>query len=122
MVISKDETRTNSHNCFKNLADYLETLIEEKDLVIELFREELNRKNKLVLNFIEKQTILEGRLHKLEEILNYENTDDDLLGGYSPDFNGPKLHTIDTAQLEMEFNHNHDDDGIIVLDDDEEAQ
>jgi hypothetical protein len=81
MMISKEEIRTNTHNCFKNLAEYLTTLVEEKDLVIELFRDELNRKNKLILQFIEKQTLLEARLHKIEEILHYDSTVDEETNG-----------------------------------------
>lgn len=71
--ITKEEIKTNSHNCFNSLAVYLSKLVEEKDAVIEILREELKRKNKQILEFIEKQTILESRLQKMEDILSFES-------------------------------------------------
>jgi hypothetical protein len=40
----------------------MQKLVDEKDAVIELLREELKRKNRQILAFIERQTMLEARL------------------------------------------------------------
>lgn len=62
LQVSKEEVQSNSHNCFNSLAQHLQRMVEEKDKVIEILRDELKRKNKQILEFIEKQTILESRL------------------------------------------------------------
>jgi hypothetical protein len=48
LVISKEETATNSHNCFYALTSYLHRLVEEKDAAISLLKEELKRKNQVI--------------------------------------------------------------------------
>jgi hypothetical protein len=49
LSVTRDEIKSNSHNCFNSLAAYLSRLVEEKDAVIDILREELNRKNKQIL-------------------------------------------------------------------------
>ena len=44
--VLKEEIKTSSHNCFNTLAEYMQKLVNEKDAVIEILREELRRKNK----------------------------------------------------------------------------
>ena len=48
MSIYKEETQKNSHNCFNALAGYLQNMLKSKDFVINVFKEEIDRKNKLV--------------------------------------------------------------------------
>jgi len=62
LMVLKEEVQTNSHNCFNTLAKHLQKLVDEKEAVIEILREELKRKNRQILAFIEKQTLLEARL------------------------------------------------------------
>lgn len=62
LSVTRDEIKSNSHSCFNSLANYLTCLVQEKDAVIDILKEELNRKNKQILAFIEKQTVLEARL------------------------------------------------------------
>ena len=54
LSVLKEEIQTNSHNCFATLTQYLAKQIDEKDNVIALLKEELNRKNKQIVEFIEK--------------------------------------------------------------------
>ncbi len=51
----------------------MQTLIDEKDSIIEVLREELRRKNKHFSQFIEKQKSLEQKIQKLEDILFYDD-------------------------------------------------
>ncbi len=53
----------------------MQKLVNEKDAVIEILREELKRKNRQILEFIERQTVLESRLQKMEDILSYDAND-----------------------------------------------
>jgi hypothetical protein len=48
MTIVKEETQKNTHNCFNALAGYLQNMLQSKDYVITVFREEIGRKNKLI--------------------------------------------------------------------------
>ena len=41
MNVQKDETMNSSHNCFTALAGYLTNMLESKDHVINLFKEEI---------------------------------------------------------------------------------
>ena len=45
LIISKEETSSNSHNCFTALGNYLTRIVEEKNAAIDLLRDELKRKN-----------------------------------------------------------------------------
>lgn len=42
-------------------------------------REELDRKNQIILAFLHKQTHLEQRLQRIQEVLNFEDADEDFL-------------------------------------------
>ena len=48
MSIIKEETQRNSHNCFNALAGYLQNMLNSKDYVIQVFKEEIGRKNVLI--------------------------------------------------------------------------
>lgn len=41
MMVTKDETSKNSHNCFTTLAGYLANMLDSKDQIIEMFRDEI---------------------------------------------------------------------------------
>ena len=45
MSIYKEETQKNSHHCFNALAGYLQNMLASKDFVINVFKEEIDRKN-----------------------------------------------------------------------------
>lgn len=55
MTIAKEETQKNSHNCFNALAGYLQNMLSSKDYVIQVFKEEINRKNELIEQLMDKQ-------------------------------------------------------------------
>ena len=48
MSIYKEETQKNSHHCFNALAGYLQNMLASKDFVINVFKEEIDRKNQLI--------------------------------------------------------------------------
>lgn len=54
MSIVKEETQKSSHNCFNALAGYLQNMLNSKDYVISVFKEEINRKNELIQNLLDK--------------------------------------------------------------------
>lgn len=54
MSISKEETQKNSHHCFNALAGYLQNMLASKDFVIDVFKEEIGRKNNLIEQLLEK--------------------------------------------------------------------
>lgn len=45
MTVWKSETQKTSHNCFTALAGYLTNMLESKDYIIKMFKEEIVRKN-----------------------------------------------------------------------------
>lgn len=71
MCIVKEETQRNSHNCFNALAGYLQNMLSSKDYVIQVFKEEIGRKNTLIEQLIARQEELEEKLVKMEQILSY---------------------------------------------------
>jgi hypothetical protein len=75
MTVQKEETSTSTHNCFKALAGYLANMLDSKDYVISMFREEIERKNQLIRDLLEKQDYLETRLTKLEAVLLFDEED-----------------------------------------------
>ena len=79
ITVQRDELLSNSHSCVAALTRYLYKAIDEKDQVIENLREELNRKNQMILEFLHKQTLLEQRLQRIQEVLNFDDTDEDFL-------------------------------------------
>ena len=46
-------------------------MLKSKDFVINVFKEEIDRKNKLVEELLQKQEQLEEKLSKMEEVLAY---------------------------------------------------
>lgn len=73
MTIVKEEVQKSSHNCFNALAGYLQNMLSSKDYVIEVFREEISRKNELISQLLEKQDMLEQKLVRMEQALSYES-------------------------------------------------
>jgi len=73
LTVQKQETLKNSHNCFSALAGYLSNMLDSKDQIIELFKEEIQRKNLLIADLMEKQDQLEGRLVKMEAVLMFDD-------------------------------------------------
>ena len=51
-------------------------MLDSKDYVIKMFKEEIERKNQLIRELLEKQEYLETRLQKIEAVLLFD--DDDL--------------------------------------------
>jgi hypothetical protein len=45
MTIQKTETQRQSHNCFAALAGYMSNMLDSKDYIIKMFKEEIQRKN-----------------------------------------------------------------------------
>jgi len=45
MSIYREETERSSHHCFNALAGYLQNMLASKDFVINVFKEEIERKN-----------------------------------------------------------------------------
>lgn len=75
MTVQKSETQTTSHNCFTSLAGYLTNMLESKDYIIEMFKEEIQRKNQLISELLERQEMLEQKLSKIEAVLMFEDDD-----------------------------------------------
>ncbi len=69
----------NSHSCLGALTKYLYKAIDEKDQVIANLREELERKNHTITAFLQRQTALEQRLMRIQEVLNFEDADEESL-------------------------------------------
>lgn len=71
MSIYKEETQKNSHHCFNALAGYLQNMLASKDFVINVFKEEIDRKNQLIEQLLQRQEQMDERLQKMEEILAF---------------------------------------------------
>ena len=50
-------------------------MLESKDNIIDLFKEEIHRKNQLISELLEKQEHLEQRLVKMEQVLMFDDKD-----------------------------------------------
>jgi len=61
------------------LTKYLYKAIDEKDQVIANLSEELERKNHTITAFLQRQTALEQRLMRIQEVLNFEDADEESL-------------------------------------------
>ena len=46
-------------------------MLASKDFVINVFKEEIERKNQLIEQLLEKQEVMDTRLQSLEEVLSY---------------------------------------------------
>lgn len=53
LVVSREETAQNSHNCFLALSNYLARIVDEKNAAIDLLRDELKRKNNLIKKLLD---------------------------------------------------------------------
>ena len=93
LIVHKEEIATNTHNCFNTLTQYLQKQIDEKESVIHLLRDELEKKNQLILQFIDKQNVLESRLQSIEEVLSYEDDSNFLSAQDKVDGNDTKENT-----------------------------
>jgi hypothetical protein len=75
MTIQKSETIKLTHNCFTSLAGYLTNMLDSKDYVIKMFKEEIQRKNAMITDLLEKQDMLEEKLVRMEAILQFDEKD-----------------------------------------------
>jgi hypothetical protein len=50
-------------------------MLESKDYIIKMFKEEIQRKNQLIEELLEKQEQLESRLVKMEAVLMFDDKD-----------------------------------------------
>ena len=64
-----------NHNCFTSLAGYLTNMLESKDFIINTFKSEIQRKNQLISELLDRQEVLEQRLAKLEAVLMFKDED-----------------------------------------------
>jgi hypothetical protein len=75
LTVQKTETKKNTHNCFNAMASYLSNMLESKDYIIQMFKEEISRKNQLIEDLLDKQDFLETRLAKIEAVLLFDDGD-----------------------------------------------
>ena len=73
MAIKKEETQKNSHHCFNALAGYLQNMLASKDFVITVFKEEIDKKNQLIEQLLQRQEELDSRLQRMEEVLAFND-------------------------------------------------
>jgi hypothetical protein len=57
------------------MAGYLGNMLESKDYIIRMFKDELVRKNQLIEDLLERQDYLETRLAKIEAVLIFDDAD-----------------------------------------------
>ena len=50
-------------------------MLDSKDYIIKMFKEEIQRKNQLIENLLERQEYLETRLAKIEAVLLFDEND-----------------------------------------------
>ena len=50
-------------------------MLDSKDVIIDMFKEEIQRKNQLISELLEKQEQLESRLVKMEAVLMFDDKD-----------------------------------------------
>ena len=50
-------------------------MLESKDYIIDMFKEEIQRKNQLISELLERQEMLEQKLSKIEAVLMFEDVD-----------------------------------------------
>ena len=55
------------------MAGYLQNMLASKDFVVNVFKEEIDRKNQLIGQLLERQEELETKLQKMEEILSFND-------------------------------------------------
>lgn len=103
MTVQKSETQRTSHNCFTSLAGYLTNMLESKDYIIDMFKEEIQRKNQLISELLERQEMLEQKLSKIEAVLMFEDDDFEQVTGVKKQDDiegedaGPKTGALDTG-------------------------
>ena len=76
ILVQREELQSNSHSCMVALTRYLYKAIDEKDSVIATLREELDRKNRQISLFLERQGALEQRLLRIHEALAVEDEEE----------------------------------------------
>lgn len=57
----------------------MQNMLASKDFVINVFKEEIDRKNQLVEQLLERQEMLEQKLQKMEEVLAFNDKNGVLL-------------------------------------------
>ena len=50
-------------------------MLDSKDYIIKMFKEEIERKNQLIRDLLDKQEFLETRLTKIEAVLLFDDND-----------------------------------------------
>lgn len=50
-------------------------MLDSKDYIIKMFKEEIERKNQLIRDLLDKQEFLETRLSKIEAVLLFDDND-----------------------------------------------
>ena len=50
-------------------------MLDSKDYVIKMFKEEIERKNQLIRELLERQDLLETKLAKMEAVLLFDDED-----------------------------------------------
>jgi len=54
MNIEKSEVQKKSHNCIMALTGYLTNILDSKDYIIKMFKEEIQRKNALIEDLLDR--------------------------------------------------------------------
>ena len=70
-------------------------MLKSKDFVIDVFKQEIDRKNKLVEQLLQKQEELESKLSKMEEILAYNEKN----GTITPGMGGSEKKLANKEEL-----------------------
>jgi len=56
-------------------------MLDSKDYIINMFKDEIQRKNQLISELIERMEMLESKLTKVEAVLMFEDEDYEMLTG-----------------------------------------
>jgi len=56
-------------------------MLDSKDYIINMFKDEIQRKNQLISELIERMELLESKLTKVEAVLMFEDEDYEALTG-----------------------------------------
>jgi len=56
-------------------------MLDSKDYIINMFKDEIQRKNQLISELIERMEMLESKLTKVEAVLMFEDEDYEALTG-----------------------------------------
>ena len=54
MTISKNEIKENNHSCFHSMVQYLTNMLDSKDYIIKMFKDEILRKSQLIEDLLDR--------------------------------------------------------------------